>query len=447
MNLTYDLEKWFILVLTKMRILRQFYLLQKLRKNVWKDLGQLSQLEQKKLRGIVEFAYRHVPFYRHRFREAKVVPSEISCRKDIEKLPFVTKEDIQESSHSIISKGIDITKCHVSYTSGSTGTNFKVVYDPFAYDFERAVLIRANLESGQRIRDKWATITSPRSVRIQPKFFQKLGILQKINLSVLSPVEVNLRELQEINPHVLYGYSSYIWTMAKAVIEGFDFKVTNLRLIFGTADVLDDVMREDISSAFGVQVLDQFGCVEVGRTAWECPHRDGYHMDIDSVIIELLKGDEAVGEGEIGEVVYTCLYNHAMPLIRYRVGDLAIATNEKCSCGRSLPLLKKIVGRKDDLIVTESGHLVSPITFAIVMKYKKEVKNYRIIQNPNGRIEVLIELIVPLSEMLERTIVQEIQQIVGRGIDVEVTCGEIPPDKSGKLRSVISFANKSGYKK
>ena len=158
-------------------------------------------------------------------------------------------------------------------------------------------------------------------------------------VSLYDTPDKHLKVLNEFKPSVIDGYASSIWLIAREILNKKIKLSKKLKLIYVTSEILDKNMREDIKKAFGVEPLDQFGCVEVGRTAWECLEHKGYHIDMDSVITEFIKDNKPVDFGNKGEIVYTSLYNTAMPIIRYKVGDIGTPSKEKCSCGRGLPLI------------------------------------------------------------------------------------------------------------
>ena len=163
-------------------------------------------------------------------------------------------------------------------------------------------------------------------------------------VSVFWDVDRQLSAIGEFKPQVLDGYSSSLAMLAREVrkkgVSGI-----NPRIIFGGAELVDPVSRKTIEEVFEAPFYDQYATIEFERMAWQCPERSGYHIDADSLIMEFLdaKGDE-VSAGESGEIVCTSLFNYAMPLIRYKVGDFGVPSDEECPCGRMLPLLVGLRG-------------------------------------------------------------------------------------------------------
>lgn len=424
-----------------MGVFHKVWNLHNLMRNQWRSYEDLRELQNKKLRAIIKHAYKNVPFYHHKFREAGIRPNDIKTVRDLIKIPITTKREVQRFYQGLLSKGVNLNKCVTSDTSGSTGTPLTIVYDEKADDYEKAVALRPNLSCGQKIRDKWVVITTP--VHIKPKrWFQRVGVFNPVYISIMMKTHEQLNIIRSVHPDIVDGYPSQIYLIAKEIHErGLD--EIKLKIVFSTAESLDDKTREYISTVLDAEVYDQFGCVEVGRTAWECPERAGYHIDVDSVVTEFIEAGEQVESGESGEIVYTCLYNYAMPLIRYAVGDVGIPSDEKCPCGRGLPLMKILLGRKSDFLTSSSGELVSPFTLSPIMKHTKGIEEYRIIQEKEDRIKVQIKA----SNVSHETINQievGIRNILGKHTIVYFEfLNEIPRDHSGKLRRVVSKVNAS----
>jgi len=209
--------------------------------------------------------------------------------------------------------------------------------------------------------------------------------------------------------------------------------------VFSSAEILTHEQRRCVESGFEVDVLDFYGCVEVERVAWECRERVGYHMDVDSIVTEFVKDNEEVSPGERGNLILTCLYNYAMPLIRYNVEDVAVPSNEKCTCGRRLPLMKNIEGRADDMVTAPSGKIFVPENFAQMMRIVPGIGQYKVIQQKKNEITVQIVKGTGFSQNTVRMVRQEMKRILGSDVHVKpFIVSEIERDNSGKLRAVVS---------
>src|SRR5665647_1774443 len=314
-----------------MSSINKLMLLHQVRKNQWLKPSELEELQNKKLRAIVKYAYDNTDFYHYKFKNAGIHPADIKNITDLHKIPLTTKEEVRGNSlGSMLTKEVNLDSCRVIPTSGSTGTPLKVVYDMPADDFSRAVNLRSMMENGLKIKDKWVNIGDTRTTT-KPKWFQKMGFFNLKTLNLFDNVKDQVDFLIDIKPDSLLGYPSQLSLIAR-YIKNNSIDGINPKNIFTTAELLDPPTRKLINLAFGVELVDLFGCIEVNRTAWECSEHCGYHLDIDSVISEFIHDGESVAAGEKGEIVYSCLYNYAMPLIRYEVGDVGVPSDELCSC-------------------------------------------------------------------------------------------------------------------
>ncbi len=413
-------------------------LLRQVRKSQWLKPSQLEDLQAKKLRSIIKYAYENTEFYHRKFRSVNIRPEDIKTVNDLKKIPITTKTELREDSlGSFLAKGVDLKRCRVIPTSGSTGMPLKVVYDMNADDFSKAVNLRSMMENGLRIHDKWVNIGNPRNVR-NPTWFQRLGFLNMVTLSTFFDIENLAKTLININPDIIVGYPSQLNLIAK-YMKNHCIDQIKPRAIFTTAEVLDFDTRKLINSAFDIELVDLFGCMEVNRTAWECSEHCGYHLDIDSVVTEFISEGENVASGEKGNIVYTSLFNFAMPLIRYKVGDIGVPSDELCACGRGLPLMKSVEGRTDDFIRLPSGEFISPRGLVLIMKHFEGIIEYQIVQETLNKISVYMVI----SEEFDDKYIEKLRENLRGALKNEVSVDikfrdELERGSTGKLRSIIS---------
>jgi len=397
------------------------------------------KIQEKKLRAIVKHAYENVEFYHKKFDSLGIKPDDVQSVKDLKKLPMVTKKEIQVGyPDEIVAKGFNIEKLKKYTTSGSTGMPLTVVLDGEAEDFRAAVFGRPFFECGLALRDKMMFIGDVRHFPSNTTWYQKMGFMKRAYLSASIPVENNLPLITRHKPDAVYGYSSYILLLAHAV-KKLGIREVMPCLVFGTAEIMTKQMRDVVKSVFNAEIFDFYGCVETERLAWECSEHVGYHMDMDSTVIEFVKDGEEVAPGESGHIVLTCLYNKAMPLIRYAVGDVGTPTNEKCPCGRGLPIMKNIVGRTDDLVLRSDGKIVVPINFANIMRKIPGIAQFRVIQESKNIIIVQLVKGKNFSEVTLQRVIKDVREIVGNDVTVApIIVDDIKKDPSGKIRAVIS---------
>lgn len=409
----------------------------------------MRKYQERRLRCIVKYANDFVPFYHDWFKKAGIRPTEIKTLADLAKIPVVRKEDLKlEEPCRLVSTEFDIRRLKTVRTSGSTGQPFKIFVNCAEDDWRKAIYMRANISCGQRPRDRWVAITSPHHFRDTAGIQRLLGVFAQTCISVLSQTDEQVRFVKEAKPDVLDGYSGSLLLLAKEV-DRAGLKTIRPRIIFGTADLIDQYAREYVESVFNAPFYDQFGCAEVDRTAWQCLEKVGYHMDIDSVIVQFVdaEGNE-VSLGEKGEIVYTSLFNYAQPLIRYDIEDVGEPLDEECSCGRRLPLMKLVEGRRDSFLVLGDGRMLSSMTFWSIMRlfeYADYIDQFRVVQEELKRIEIYVKKkkVNNFSEdFLGTKLVEHIKKCIGIKTDSSTAfhttfVDEIPMQKSGKLQSVI----------
>lgn len=400
----------------------------------------MKKIKNNMLANLIVHAYNNVPFYHRTWKSLNLKPSDIRTSEDLTKLPVIRKIDIQRNPRDFIARNVNLDNCTKHLTSGSTGSRVTIYCDQKAEDFRAAVFTRPFLECGLGIRDKGAFITFVGNFPKKQRWYQMLGFVKRIYLSASEPEENNFQALSSYKPDMIYGYSSYLYLIARA-IKKIGVKNLKPKLVIGTGELLHEITRKSVENAFNVKMLDFYGSVEVERTAWECHERAGYHMDVDSVITEFVRDNEVVSSGERGELTLTCLYNYVMPLIRYNIEDTGIQTDEKCPCGRSLPLMKKIEGRSNDFVILKDGRMISPLGLlnAIWTISEEMLLEYKIIQMAKNYFVIKIVGKKECSDEIASQIQDSMKEIVGKDSRIEVKMvDEIRKSASGKTKIVES---------
>lgn len=403
-------------------------------------------MQDKKLRAIVKHAYENVKFYHQQFDTAGVKPENIRTSEDLDRLPIITKSDIQENPDNFRSKGVKIGNCHLDRTSGSTGAPLTVVFDNKAFDFMRANELRRFMECGGNFRDKWAIYTGVSSRGPPRRFlFERLGIFRRRHFPW--DIENSLPLLEEYQPDVIAGYPSLLELLATMIQERGGSAI-HPKLIFSGGEVLGKARRELVNSTFGVEMFTLYGCVESGMDiAWECPEHKYYHINLDADVVEFVREGKRVSPGEQGEIVITTLFNYAMPLIRYNVKDVGVPSDEKCPCGRGLPLMEMVSGRTDDFLVLPSGRLVSPLSIwdSEAFPHLEGISKYRIIQEKLDEFNILLVLKKGHGQEVVNQFEKGFRKaLYDEDINVKIdVLDAMPLDESGKLRRVVSKVSPS----
>jgi phenylacetate-CoA ligase len=184
----------------------------------------------------------------------------------------------------------------------------------------------------------------------------------------------------------VYGLPSALLETASALRERG--QALTVDRIFTSGELLQPAVREAIAEAFQARVYDIYGSSETKEIAWECPE-GGMHVNTDVVHLEVLDDDgRQLDDGVEGNLVVTSLVNHAMPLVRYRVGDRGSLLPHACACGRSFPLLGVVTGRAADVLVLADGRRISPYALTCALEREQNLLRYQVSQLAPARLRV-----------------------------------------------------------
>lgn len=357
---------------------------------------------------------------------------------DLQRIPPLTKQTLQQRSLTdFLAAGTDLKQCVVSRTSGSTGLPLAVCHTKHEELYGDLTLARATLANGARPWHKKATVLDP--ARIPKSRIDWARMRRKIYLRAGQNVEEQLEILRSFQPHVITGYSQSLKYLAHSVRQS-GIKDLSPHTVFGIAELLDGSARALINEVFGVEMVDLYASIEANCIAWECPQHCGYHLNVDTLIVEFIRDGRPVKAGEAGHIVVTPLYLYAMPLIRYNLGDIGIATDRHCPCGRGLPLMEAIQGRADDFITLPSGTIIPPVgTFATVIENEPSILEYLVVQEDYDLIVVKLVMHEGYgSEEIER-VKSGIENLTRHEAVAKVeVCNKIDRGSEVKLRKIVS---------
>ncbi len=327
---------------------------------------KLRELQWSKMKPLLEHAYEKSPFYRRRFTQAGVVPGEMLGVHDLSRLPVLTKKDLRESFAEIACAREGTPGIWTKTTSGSTGTNVKVLVDDASGQFKRACTLRSDEWSGWRLGEKvaasWGNPEYKKSFRgrVRNGLLERRKYLDTLNMDEIE-MEMYARELLRWKPSMLFGHAHSVYLFS-LVVRRSGIKGIRPKGIITTAMVLHEQERAVIEDVFQCKVTNRYGCEEVSLIGCECEQHDGLHINAESIYVETLRDGQPAMPGQEGSIVVTDLTNHAMPMIRYAVGDVGTLSDRQCGCGRTLPMIERLEGRVADYVYTPDGRLISGIS-------------------------------------------------------------------------------------
>ena len=428
-------------------------------KSQWWSLKKLGEMQESKLRKMINHAWSNVPYYKRIFKTENVKPGKTKKVEDLEKIPVLTHDDVRRHLDDLVAVNASRSSLARVQTTGTTGHPLILYKDGNETSSGMGSLYRGWSWCGYNIGEKMAQIWGVRTARARVSKYQLLReqlrrvvtrntLISAWNLSH-KDIEVAIKRLNKEKPTFLRGYVSPIYLLANFISQkGADVKF-NLKGISTTAEPLLGFQRKEIEKAFRCEVFDQYGSGEVFSCGFECEAHMGLHIPMERVHIEFLDLDDnsPVSEGETGRIVVTCLENYGMPLIRYDTNDLGIKREEFCACGRKLPLMDSIIGRTIDLIRLPNGKVIYGGLFVYALEdlewiAKYGVIQFQVIQKTRSHIVLKIQSQRTPVEQDIRLFIDLMQTSMGKDVFFEIKfVDEIPVSASGKRRYLISEVN------
>ncbi len=427
----------------------------------------LEKLQLERLQATVRRVYDRVPFYRAAFDHAGVRPDDIRDLSDLARLPFTTKNDLRDTYPFGLFAVPREQLVRVHASSGTTGKPTVVGYTRADIDIWAEVCARAfgcaGAEPGEMFHNAYG----------YGLFTGGLGMhygAEKMGLTVV-PVsggntERQLLLIQDFKPTVIACTPSYALTLAEALsARGMDPRGTSLRVGILGAEPWTEGMRAEIEERLGIQAVDIYGLSEIigpGVSCESVASKAGAHICEDHFIPEII--DPATGEplpwGEQGELVFTCITKEAMPLIRYRTGDISRLDPTPTADGRTHARMARVVGRTDDMLIIRGVNIYpSQVETALVgiphltPHYQLVVRRERTLDDLEVRVEVSDDFFRHIgSEILSddaveadhaaRRLREQVRyKLYGTlGVNTRVSIhapNTLPRSEGGKLRRVV----------
>lgn len=411
-----------------------------LKRQYW-PIKELRRWQDKNFRKLLNYAYKNVSFYRKLYKEHGVDIHKIKGVKDANKLPTVDKVMLQNLCNDFRTKkkgkypqNTYLKNGVIRRTSGSTGRPLFVHYDKKAWDFSEAIYTRSLLSTGYRSFETMA-VSNPFLTPCK-RWFNYFGLFNKRHISMERPINVQLELLKRSGANTFYSYPTLLKLLAQ---ESLPSELSFKRII-STGELLTEQNRRFIEDSFNTSVFNHYGTMECNRVAWECRKKEGMHMDIDAHLLEFSKDNEEAAVDETAEMILTNLHNFAFPLIRYRQGDFGVKSSHKCSCKRTLPIMKKLHGRANDFIKSRTLGYLSPIKFDLVFGKFNGILQYRLVQEKIDRFTVYLIVNDSFHNWSKKEIKENIKKLLK---DPDVTIEYRFPKKlerssGGKLRAIVS---------
>jgi phenylacetate-CoA ligase len=414
---------------------------------------ELRMLQEKKLRQLMLYLKAHSSFYRKRFKEAGVDFEDVRTLEDLKKLPFTFKRDFRENYPvGMFCVPPDRIACYHA-SSGTTGKPTIVGYTRSDVEQWSTSLARGltslGIGRGDLVQNSYG----------YGLFTGGLGFhyaAEMVEATILpigtGGTERQIEFMRDLGSTIIACTPSYFLHLAEVARGlGVDFrKDTKLRAGLFGAEPWSEDMRKRIEGSTGIKAYDVYGTSELGGPLFtECRFQNGIHVWSDLYIVEIVDPEtgEVLGEGEKGELVATTLSKEALPLVRYRTGDVTYLNIEECECGRTHPRIMRIHGRTDDMLVIRGINVFPSQVESVLMRIPELSENYQLIvdrEHELDKMTVRVEVdekaykgMTASLDEVRRKAQAALKNVLNLSVEVELAEPGSIPRSTGKAKRVI----------
>jgi phenylacetate-CoA ligase len=411
------------------------------------SLEQNRAYQRNRLHELLSFAVRNVPYYREVARERGIALDPSNADTVLSRFPVLTKSIIWSRFDDLKTPGFE-GRFRTNTSGGSTGEQATFLQD-YTY-IERGIAWEmvfyewVGRKNGDTLIKLWGSerdfLEGTRGFQgFKQRYLENVHLLNSFRMSETDMT----RYVEYINhhrPRVLEAYVQSVFEFAQFIVrESLD--VFSPQGIICSAGTLYPHMKKTISDAFASKIFNRYGSREVGGVAHSCEHDMGLHVNVFGQFVEILNDDlEPCSPGEMGEIYITNLDNYVMPLIRFKIGDIAVVSGvEQCECGRGLPMIDNVVGRSGCMIRTEEGAIDST-ALTTSFYFFDSIKRYQFVQKSLNRIVINVDVHDKVLWEKERiNLVEKMSKLLGPSMNVEFqVVDSIEPSPSGKHLYFIS---------
>lgn len=422
----------------------------------------------------MDFAYETVPHYRRAIDELGLRPADFQGIEDLEQLPLIDGRIVRERPEQFASSAYDDSSRETLYTSGTDHGVRKMIHWDVEYilhtlasaERERAILMHLTGENRRitALRELVGRGTPRRGVAGDPGGHARISIFPGDSstrvmrvlwseqtllparaahhhyLGPQMPFEAVVEQINALRPRIVFSFGSYADQFFRRLAhEGGDVHLP--RVWAYTSDSMSAEAREIAEQRFGCAVYSIYSAIEAHRLGLQCERRRGFHLNSDQFALRVIDPEgRTVAPGERGEIVVSNLLNRATVLLNYRLGDRGAVARDTCPCGRSLPLLERLDGRRSEMLRLGDGRHVSSLELEGMLR--SELRDVLKVQFLQPRTGELVLRIVPLGRIdedrLRDAIATRVAHALGTDTQVDVELvDEIAPAPGGKFRRAV----------
>ena len=401
------------------------------------------------LKNLLSHAYRNCQFYTESFDKAGFHPNDFKTLEDIKKIPFLTKQDIQQHLKQLRAVNYKDNQLLLNQTGGSTGSPLKFYVDRERLHSRKASTFRHDRWAGWDIGVKIAVLWGHQKDflpqqnwknKIRDDYYERKLFLDTSHITAERMTSF-VKQLQTFQPEIYLAYANSMYLYARYIKENCISDYNRPKAIITSAEVLTPEQRKIIEEVFDCKVFNRYGCRETSIIASECSAHNGMQISSETLYLEFQQKEKDVAADETGKIIITDLLNYGMPLIRYQIEDAGIPLKGDCPCGRTLPRMDISGGRVTDFLVTSERKVISGASMTIYfMAVIEGIAQAQIIQNLVDELTLRIVKSRLFSAATEKEIQQKVSEYFGTAMKYRIEyTDKIESTKSGKYRFSISY--------
>lgn len=422
--------------------------LQELLKNEKKPRQAVINLQEDKLKKIVRYAYKNCSYYRELFDKNNIDPEKITLN-NFHNIPILYKKDLKERLEELKSSAFKHGELTKTGTGGSTGVPTHFYLDKNFLKYVSALKVRNLFWTGWKIGD-WDFRLWGSAFDVKPQEqIKEQAILKLKRMKVYPAFEMSqklikkfVEDIKRYRPAIIQGYNMPLVIVAKYILENeitFGYKPKG---IINCAETLFEPQRKIMEEAYGCKVFNRYGGRELSDICHECQYGN-MHINDDLTYVEIVDDDGNIVEpGKQGYIILTGLENFGMPFIRYKVEDMGILNEEgkRCQCGRSLRIMKSVIGRSQDILRLKNNKYLAGEFFPHLFK-DFDIQKFQVIQEKNDEFVIKIVRGKNLNEENLRYLENKIKAYTENANIIFEFVEDIENSASGKFRFTISKLN------
>ncbi len=382
---------------------------------------KLEKYQMDKLSRLLIHSYDNVPYYKKIFDKSNLKPRDIKSIKDLQKLPFLTRDIVRRNKEELIARNYPRNRLEYKTTSGTTG-------EPISFYVEKGVWLANHLAYNKIYMEragynKWDKMISFLGIEKESRYHPFFRTLELSSIHLLKKPDEYIKRIRKFKPKFITSYPSAAYFLSKYIREKELDKIDGIKAVFCHGEPVYEWEKKLIEEVFRCRLYDIYGHGEKSIFAGTCEKSYYYHVFSEYYVMEIVDDDGNIitEEGKTGEIVVTGLHSYAFPFIRYKTGDIGVYSADKCDCGREYPLIKRIVGRKCDFLVSRNKDLVYLIILNdFIAENSKGILMWQWRQEKVGKLNLDILVCDTFSDDMLRDIKNRFYSRFGDAFELDV---------------------------